>query len=224
MQPVGFIESPFQEKLLIPRQPGLAPAVESCLRFESDYAMPVAARGLEEYSHVWLLWLSHATAERGWSPTVRPPRLGGNQRVGVFASRSTHRPNPVALSVVELIAVEPGMLRLRGADLLDGTPVIDVKPYLPYADAIPNAKGGYAPEAPETLEVVFTEAAETWLEQRSNAELLRQQVTQLLQQDPRPGYRRNKPADDGRIYAARFSGVDLRWCVLNGVVQVLEPA
>ena len=218
MRPIGHIESPLQDKFLIPRQPGLAPAVHCRLRLLPEFAREEAWRGIGGFSHLWLLWNTHETT--GWSPTVRPPRLGGNQRVGVFASRSTHRPNPLALSVVKLLAVEGDSLLLQGADLLDGTPVFDVKPYLPYADALVDAECGFAPDEPELLAVRFSAEADRWL--ASEPAEKRQQVIELLQQDPRPGYRRGEAQPD-KVYGAQFSGVDLQWRVDEQGVEVLPP-
>ncbi len=202
----------------MPRQPGLAPSLHCRLRLLPEFAREEAWRGIEGFSHLWLLWNSHKT--EGWSPTVRPPRLGGNKRVGVFASRSTHRPNPLALSVVKLLAVETDSLLLQGADLLDGTPVFDVKPYLPYSDAVAESVGGYAPEQPELLAVRFDDGAEAWLTTQPVGR--RQQIIELLQQDPRPGYRRGA-AQPEKTYAAKFAGLDLCWRVDEQGVEVLPP-
>jgi len=220
LRPIGWIESPLQDKLLIPRQPGLAPSVHCRLRLVSDYAREEAWRGIEGFSYLWLLWHCHKTT--GWSPTVRPPRLGGNERVGVFASRSTHRPNPLGLSAVKLLEVEQQhdiSLVLQGADLLDGTPIFDVKPYLPYSDALP-ASGGFAPEQPEWLPVSFDDGAELWL--AGEPAERRQQLIELLRQDPRPGYRRGKPQPE-KTYGARFAGVDIRWRVTASGVKINKP-
>ena len=159
-EPVGVIHSCFKEKFGIPRQPGLAPDARAVLELLPPYNRAEAVRGLEGFSHVWLSFIFHACLGEPWKPTVRPPRLGGNRRLGVFATRSTHRPNPIGLSAVELEKIEaaPGrvLLHLKGVDLLDGTPVLDIKPYLPYSDNIPGALGGFAPEMPAApFEVSF---------------------------------------------------------------------
>ncbi len=151
IEPVGVIESCFKEKFGIPRQPGLVEAACASLRLLPPYDRAEAVRGLEGFSHVWLIFGFHATAAQGWRPTVRPPRLGGNARLGVFATRSTFRPNPLGLSVVRLLDIDTRrgvQLQLAGGDLLNGTPVYDIKPYLPYADALSEAVGGFAPDGP----------------------------------------------------------------------------
>ena len=162
--PIGMISSCYKEKFGIPRQPGLVPAATAELILGDEFGEE-SVRGLEGFSHIWLNFVFHKTQAQGWKQMVRPPRLGGNEKVGVFASRSTFRPNPVGLSVVELLCVKIKkgrvVLHLAGCDLLEGTPVLDIKPYLPYADIIPGAKGGFAKNKPEALlEVVFSEKAE----------------------------------------------------------------
>ncbi len=213
--PIGIIHSPFKEKFGVPRQPGIATAARAALELLPPYDRDEALEGLEGFSHVWLIFAFHATAEQGWKPTVRPPRLGGNARVGVFASRSTFRPNPLGLSVVELAGFgrEDGklLLQLRGADLIDGTPVLDIKPYVPYADSIPQARGGFAAQAPAApLTVEFTAAAAQQLAARSAAHPeLKTLITQVLAADPRPAYRDDDSGD--RIYGMRLLDFDLRW-------------
>ncbi|WP_040095556.1 tRNA (N6-threonylcarbamoyladenosine(37)-N6)-methyltransferase TrmO, partial [Aeromonas australiensis] len=149
---LGIIRSPYKEKFAIPRQPGLVKSARARLELLPPYDQPDVLRGIEQFSHLWLSFVFHQTMAQGWHPTVRPPRLGGNERVGVFATRSTFRPNPLGLSVVELHGVgrERGKLwlELGAVDLLDGTPIVDIKPYVPYADSLPDARGGFAPDAP----------------------------------------------------------------------------
>ena len=224
--PIGIVHSPFKEKFGVPRQPGLAPAARATLELLPPYDRDEMLEGLSGFSHVWLLFVFHATAGQGWNPTVRPPRLGGNVRVGVFASRSTFRPNPIGLSVVELVGCgrENGklVLHLRGADLIDGTPILDIKPYVPYVDSIPQASGGFAAGAPDTrLAVKFTGAAQTQIAARApHYPQLRELITQVLGADPRPAYRDDEPA--GRIYGMRLLDFDLRWRVEEGVAVVVE--
>ncbi len=230
LSPIGVIESDFPDKFGVPRQPGLAPSARATLRLLPPYDDPLAVRGLETFSHLWLTFLFHQSPER-WTPLVRPPRLGGNRKVGVFASRSTHRPNRLGLSLVELLAVDLGdgvRLTLASADLVGGTPVLDIKPYLPWAEARPEARGGFAPEAPPRLPVGFTAAAETALAAREDAASLRTLIIEVLAQDPRPAYRRGGEA---RPYGVRLRDVDVRFRTLTDeagitrleVVEIATP-
>lgn len=223
IEPVGIIHSCFKEKFGIPRQPGLVDAAEATLQLLPPYNREEAVRGLEGFSHVWLIFGFHATAEQGWRPTVRPPRLGGNTRVGVFASRSTFRPNPLGLSVVRLAGIDcsDGVnLQLAGVDLLDQTPIFDIKPYLPYADALPSAQGGFAPENPDTaVSVSFSPQAERQLSRLEvERPRLRQLVCELLAYDPRPAYRSD--ADASRDYGVKLYDLDVRWRMLGDVAEV----
>ncbi|MRI32450.1 tRNA (N6-threonylcarbamoyladenosine(37)-N6)-methyltransferase TrmO [Endozoicomonas sp. OPT23] len=193
---IGIIHSCYRQKFGIPRQPGIVTAAEAELELLPPYNQENLVRGLEGFSHIWVHFIFHQTIDEGWRPTIRPPRLGGKQRVGVFATRSTHRPNPMGLSVVRLKSIESGngklILKLAEADLLDGTPVIDIKPYLPYADALPEAKGGFAPLPAVMAEVEFTEEAMAKClsyEKRTGRSLV-ELVKQVLGQDPRPAYLR----------------------------------
>lgn len=223
LEAIGVIHSCFKEKFGIPRQPGLVDAAEATLELLPPYNRAEAVRGLEGFSHLWLIFGFHATAAQGWRPTVRPPRLGGNVRLGVFATRSTFRPNPLGLSVVRLAGIDTAAgvkLRLAGVDLLDGTPVYDIKPYLPYADALHDAQGGFAPENPATpVAVTFSTQAEHQLQllQRERPRL-RELVTELLAYDPRPAYRGD--ADGGRDYGVRLFDLDVRWRMLGEMAEV----
>jgi tRNA (adenine37-N6)-methyltransferase len=225
--PIGILHSPFKEKFGIPRQPGLAPSARSMLEILPPYDRDEAFRGLERFSHIWLVFRFHGIPAGEWRPTVRPPRLGGNRRIGVFATRSGFRPNPIGLSAVALegIGREDGrlLLRLRGADLLDGTPVLDVKPYLPYADRIPEAVGGFADRAPDPpLAVMFSPGAEAFVaaRERAGGPELRALVVEMLQADPRPAYRRDDR--DDRIYGIRLLDLEIKWQVRDGGVAVLS--
>ncbi len=218
---IGHIRSPFREKFGIPRQPGLAPHALSRLVLAPAFARPECVAGLEEFSHLWLSFVFHGTAEQGWRPTVRPPRLGGNKRVGVFASRSTFRPNPLGLSLVELLAIEQGPggteLLLRGADLMDGTPVLDIKPYLPYVEAPAQARGGFAPEAPKLLSVDWSAQAQADTQALRLPPDLVALITEVLAQDPRPAY-----ADDpAREYGVWLDRVNVRFRIGPDTVTVL---
>ena len=229
LQPIGIIHSCFKEKFGIPRQPGLVREAEAELELLPPWDREEALRGLEGFSHVWILFLFHGVRQKEWSPTVRPPRLGGNKRIGVFASRSPFRPNPIGLSAVELGPVERRegrlLLRLRGVDLLDGTPVLDIKPYLPYADSIPDAHGGFAERAPEAgIEVSFSAAAEQFLDTLPAQEhgRLRALVVRLLEQDPRPAYLEG--ASGHREFGMRLFDYNIRWTFAAGSATVLSIA
>lgn len=227
--PIGIISSPYKEKFGIPRQPGLVTAAHATLTLLPSYNQPETVRGLEGFSHVWVIFVFHATQQQGWKPTVRPPRLGGNARMGVFATRSTFRPNPIGLTVAELRGIQVQgnniTLELGGVDLLDGTPVLDIKPYLPYADAIPDARAGFAPEAPAApLSVHFSALSDGQCRQkqaRLNTDV-RQLVEQILRQDPRPSYQQGQ--QEGRVYAMRLYDFDLRWRYTTDGIEVLELA
>lgn len=210
VSPIGFVRSCFKEKFAIPRQPLLAQAARGVLELIPPFDQAHALEGLEQVSHVWLLFLFHQALEAEPRLRVRPPRLGGNRMVGVFATRSTHRPNGIGQSVVRLDRIEPGRLHLSGIDLLDGTPVLDVKPYVPYADSIADAHNGLAEHAPDLIDVEWTE---TSLQQaRSEAARLKQPlqalIEQCLSQDPRPAYQTPSPE---RRYGTRLWDVDVRW-------------
>ncbi|POD81438.1 tRNA (N6-threonylcarbamoyladenosine(37)-N6)-methyltransferase TrmO [Pseudomonas syringae group genomosp. 3] len=220
--PVGFVRSCFKEKFAIPRQPQLAPAARGVLELVAPFDQGEAVQGLEQVSHVWLLFLFHLALEDKPRLKVRPPRLGGNQSMGVFATRATHRPNGIGQSVVKLDKVEAGRLWLSGIDLLDGTPVLDIKPYVPYADVIAEATNQIASAAPALIPVQWQDAA--LLQAREHAlrlgEPLVELIEQCLAQDPRPAYQLPKPE---RRYGARFWDVDVRWHYPQaGVICVLE--
>ena len=219
MRPIARIHSDFAGKFGVPRQSGLAEALEALVVFEPEYRDPAALRGLEGFSHVWLIWVFDRAAREGWSPTVRPPRLGGNARLGVFATRSPFRPNPIALSAVALAGIEKTrefgtVLRVRGADLMDGTPILDVKPYLPYADCRPEALGGFAAvPAGEALAVECP--AELW--ERVPADR-REALRAVLALDPRPRYQE----DPDRVYGFGFAGLEVRFPVSGSLLTVRE--
>jgi tRNA (adenine37-N6)-methyltransferase len=223
-QPIGILHTPFKEKFGIPRQPGLVAAVEGVLELLPPFDQPAAVEGLDGYSHLWVEFVFHRNLGQGWQPRVRPPRLGGNRRVGVFASRSPFRPNPIGLSLLslrEVVVDQQGVrLRLGGVDLLDGTPVLDIKPYLPYAESLPGARGGIAPEAPSaSLPVRFLADAEQALQARPDGDRLRALITALLALDPRPAYVGETRGE--RVYGMRLYDFDLRFRIQDGVAEVL---
>ncbi len=228
IEPVAVVRSPFEERFGIPRQSGLAPSAVGEVRLLEPYDDPAMLEGLDGFSHIWLTFRFDRCVAQGWRARVRPPRLGGNAEVGVWASRSPFRPNFLGLSVVRLLEVVASprpLLRVSGLDLLDGTPVFDIKPYLPYADAVHDAHGGFAPAAPEArLAVTFAPLAERQLAAQPDPDWLRSLLVEVLALDPRPAYRQG--AEPGRLYGMRLAGLDVRWRVgVDGVeVQELIPA
>lgn len=219
MRPIAHIRSDFSTKFGVPRQSGLVDTLEATVVFEPEFLNPDALRGLEGFSHIWLLWQFDRAAGHGWSPTVRPPRLGGNERVGVFASRSPFRPNGLGLSAVELEHVsldeaDSPVLYVRGADMVSGTPIFDIKPYLAYADSYPDAAGGFTGgDAGEMLAVDFPPEL---LAQFDSGE--RHGLLSALGADPRPRYQE----DSERVYGMRYAGKNVRFTVGDGVVHVVE--
>ncbi|MCP4116384.1 MAG: tRNA (N6-threonylcarbamoyladenosine(37)-N6)-methyltransferase TrmO [Desulfobacteraceae bacterium] len=231
-EPIGILHTCYKEKFGIPRQPNLVADAPARLVFTPEFAREEAVRGLEEFSHVWLIFLFHETrAKNGsWSPMVRPPRLGGNKKVGVFATRSPFRPNPMGMSAVRLESVEicdkGPVLHLSGVDILDQTPILDIKPYLPYSDIIPDARNGFAPAPPRTgLEVQFSEPAMARIrEKEKTIPNLLSIITGILENDPRPAYRSGRKSDpeSGRISGIRLFDFDLKWTVEKDVIRVLD--
>ena len=217
MKIIAHIENDFPTKFGIPRQSGLVNSLRSRIVFAPEYRNPDAFRGLEDFSHVWLIWEFSQAVRQKWSPTVRPPRLGGNTRMGVFATRSPFRPNPVGLSAVQLEEVvlhgaDAPYLVVSGADLMNGTPIYDIKPYLPHIDSHPDARGGFAvPAAEHRLKVVFPEQ---WLEKVP--EQLRDGLTEGLAQDPRPSYQH----DPERVYGFGFARLEVKFTVDGDVLTV----
>ena len=227
MQTIGLVHSCFREKFGIPRQSGLVAEARAEIEILPPFDRDEAFSGLESFSHIWVIFVFHQCLRQKWKATVRPPRLGGNRRVGVFASRSTFRPNPLGLSVVKLdgLARRQGRLYLQisGVDLLDETPVLDIKPYLSYADSLPQAVSGYAPRAPKAAgQPVFSAEAEAQCQRYAQGyPQLRALIENLLQLDPRPAYRA-QTGEEGEVYAMRLLDFDLKWEVRNSEIHVLR--
>ena len=217
--PIAHIRSDFSEKFGIPRQSGLVEELTANVVFTPEFRDPAALRGIGGFSHLWLIWEFSKARREGWSPTVRPPRLGGNQRMGVFATRSPFRPNPIGLSCVRLLEVRQDralgpVLIVAGADLMDGTPIYDIKPHLPYADCKPDAAGGFASQPKEaSLEVDCPPALLARVPEEKRPALLA-----VLAQDPRPQYQN----DPKRIYGMSFAGLEVRFQVVEGRLMVTE--
>lgn len=219
MEIIAKMRSDFASKFGIPRQSGLVEELRSTIVFEPGYRDPECLRGIEDFSHLWIIWQFSQAVEQGWSPTVRPPRLGGNTRMGVYATRSPFRPNHMGLSCVKLLSVEHTqqhgtVLHVGGADLMDGTPIFDIKPYIPYSDSHPEASGGFTDHAGEfLLNVNFPEELLSKLPKNKQAAAIG-----VLTHDPRPSYQRNPD----RIYGLNFAGFDIRFQVKESVLTVLE--
>ncbi len=211
LDPIGIIHSCFKGDFAVPRQAGLVPSARAELELLPPYDDPQALDGLEQCTHLWLQFIFHREAPGQWKPRVRPPRLGGNRRIGVFATRSPRRPNGLGLSAVRLERIElrdgkPRLL-LSGVDLVDGTPVVDIKPYVPYADALPDARNGLAPEPPGVIPVCFSAQALAVCASQPGTDLA-QLITEVLQQDPRPAYQQPDP---NRRYGTRLQNWELGW-------------
>lgn len=217
MKEIAYIQTDFLDKFGIPRQSRLVPELKGEIIFKKEYANPDAVRGLEEYSHIWLLWKFSESVREKWSPTVRPPRLGGGKRMGVFATRSPFRPNPIGLSVVKLdyIEIRKGVgpvLHISGADLKNNTPIYDIKPYLPHIDSVESAKGGFSEQFKDySLEVEFPEELLSILpNDKQDA------VIKVLANDPRPSYQN----DPDRVYGMYFAGYNIKFCVENDKIFI----
>ena len=219
IRPIAHMKSDFPTKFGIPRQSGLVESLRSTIVFEPEYRNPDALRGLEDFSHIWLIWQFSEAVRTDWTPTVRPPRLGGNTRMGVFATRSPFRPNSLGLSCVKIIGIDQTaengtVIHVAGADLMDNTPIFDIKPYIPYGDCHPDALGGFTSTAGDfLLQVDFPQELLNLLpEDKQEAAL------ELLSHDPRPSYQ----AQANRVYGLSFAGFDIRFSVENNVLQVKE--
>ena len=217
IKPIAHIQCDYRSKFGIPRQSGLIDSVHAKIVFLPEYRNPDAFRGLEGYSHLWLLWQFSEAVRDGWSPTVRPPRLGGNKRMGVFATRSPYRPNPIGLSSVKIVSIELNtqkgpIIEIAGADLLDGTPIYDIKPYLAYTDAHPEATSGFAltNQAPKSEVIISEDLIAKIPEEHRNS------IIDILAEDPRPGYQ-----DDGeRVYVLEYANFEIAFRAVDGKIQV----
>lgn len=218
LTPIGIIHTPYKQKFSVPRQPNLVTDGTGIIELLPPYNSPEAVRGLEQFSHLWLIFQFDQVPTGKWQPTVRPPRLGGNQRVGVFASRATHRPNPLGLSKVELKKVEchngKVLIHLGSVDLVNGTPIFDIKPYIAYADSEPQANSGFAQQKPTApLHIRFSPQAQQQIQQKENQyPNLQRFLHDILAQDPRPAYQKNKAND--RIYGVALYDFDVKFKVL----------
>ena len=219
MKIIAKIYTEFDEKFGIPRQSGISDADRSVIIFEKEYRDENALRGIDGFSHLWLIWHFSEVKQENWSPTVRPPRLGGNTRMGVFATRSPFRPNPIGLSAVRIVGIdlhtpEGPVITVAGADLMDGTPIFDLKPYIAYADSHPDAKGGFIEGLTDrSVQVVCDEAHLSPLPDET-----RQSLLAVLAHDPRPTYQN----DPSRVYGMEFGGFNVRFTVAEGVLTVVE--
>ena len=218
IKPIAYIKNDLTTKFGVPRQSGLAKSLISRIVFTPEYRNPDALRGITDFSHIWLIWGFSQARRDDWSPTVRPPRLGGNTRMGVFATRSPFRPNSLALSCVKLESIEQGtdegdVLIVSGADLMNGTPIYDIKPYIPYADCIPDATGGFAPDGGKTLSV---DASDILLDKIPNEKRI--SLLEILERDPRPQYH----DDPARVYGMEFGGYEIKFSVEGNALKLLS--
>ena len=219
MRVIARMKSDFNTKFGIPRQSSLVPSLVSTIIFEPEFRNSDALRGLDDFSHLWIIWQFSEAVRSNWSPTVRPPRLGGNQRMGVFATRSPFRPNAIGLSSVKIVAIETTaqygtVIHVAGADLMDGTPILDIKPYIPYTDCHADASGGFTERAGDfILKVQFPECLLVKVPEEK-----RQALIDVLSHDPRPSYQ----SDSDRVYGLNFAGRDIRFSIKDSVLTVLE--
>jgi len=224
---IGRVNSPYKEKFAIPRQPGLVSAAKGSISLINDANNEELLRGIEQFSHLWVLFVFHKTHQQGWKPLVRPPRLGGNKKLGVLATRSTFRPNPIGMSVVKLESVEQVkkqlIINVSGLDLLDKTPVVDIKPYVPYSDSINKAQAGFAQQQPyQAISTTFSIQAQGDIKkyQQDYADLALL-IEQVLAQDPRPAYK--KQQGDNKVYGMKLYDFNILWRVINdNIIEVLS--
>lgn len=226
LEVIAEVHCPFDEKFTVPRQPGLTPSVTSILKMREPFNKPEAFNGLNQFSHIWVVFRFHQNLASGWRPQVRPPRLGGNQKLGVFATRSSFRPNGLGMSVVKLNKIHTHgqdiELHVAGLDVIDGTPVYDIKPYVSYSDSIPDAESGFAPDSPEIVAVEITAEAIKQLKGLSTSpDLVATQIKETLSQDPRPAYRKSKTLDEN-TYGVAFSGLNFKWRYIDDKIDIFD--
>lgn len=217
-EPIGRVRSPFRDKFGVPRQSGLAPSIRQVIELDRERVPPEAVRGLQQASHLWVIFDFHL-AEPSGRATVRPPRLGGNERIGALASRSPFRPNPIGLSAVELIGIEGLTVTVAGGDFVDGTPVYDIKPYLPYTDCIPEARCTWADSPPAPMKVTLEVDEHPELAEHPEREALEPWIREALQWDHRPAYHDDDPE---RVYGMKLADLDVRWRIEAGGAVVTE--
>lgn len=222
---IGIVHSPYKEKFAVPRQPGIVTSAKGQIELLPPYNDEHAIRDLEQFSHLWVLFVFHGTQEQGWKPLVRPPRLGGNVKTGVFSTRSTFRPNPIGMSAVALEGIkregQKVIIEIAGMDLLDGTPVVDIKPYIPYSDSLPGAHAGYAADKPTArMPVEFSAEAEPALQELNTTyPHIKEFIADVLAQDPRPAYR--NACTEKRQYGVRLYDINVVWEVVDGTSRVI---
>lgn len=233
-EPIGFIKSPFSDRFAVPRQPGLADSAKGLIQFSKSDPLKTALKGLEGFSHLWIVFVFHEHGSDSWKPTVRPPRLGGNKKVGVLATRAPHRPNPIGISCVEiekidLEAKEGPQIFVKGLDLIEGTPVLDVKPYIPYADSVPGALSGWAHEEIKKYPVLWTEESLHSLRRihPERFEDLKLMIEDVLGLDPRPAFQKRKnpveaPESEGLTYGFDLEEIDIKYKISNISLLILS--
>lgn len=213
--PIGYVSSPFKDRFGVPRQPGLASEARGVIKLNDEADLKTALRSLEEFSHLWVIFVFHEHGGKKWKPSIRPPRLGGRTKVGVLASRSPHRPNPIGISAFKIEKIDLDSkggpeITVMGLDLIDGTPVLDIKPYIPYADAISDANGGWASEDITRYPVSFSKEARGFLRVCDDSEGFEKLIVQILELDPRPAFqKRQKPADDPKSWSSQY-GIEIK--------------
>ena len=232
-KPIAYAQTPFKDKFGIPRQSGMIQSIEGKIKFLPDPHFKIALKTLESFSHIWVIFVFHAHGGKNWKPSIRPPRLGGKTKVGVLASRSPHRPNPIGISAlkiedIQLDVVDGAIIKVSGMDLLDGTPILDIKPYLPYADVVNKANSGWASEEIEKVPVTFLDDLDPLINQIKTKQInFKEMLQSVLQLDPRPAFhKRNYPIKElnsqGRKYGMAFLDWEIKYCICNSGILVYQ--